>query len=325
MDTLQLLSQSLRGIIVAPPGKLLFVADYASIEARVLLWCARDEAGLDLFRKGLDMYCDMASSIYKREIIPNEDNQPPERALGKVAILGLGYQMGAANFVDTAYVMAKIVIPEDVYCVHCGKGSAQHRREDHVFECEDPEQMTAVKVVNAYREKYHRVKQLWYDQETAAGEATYDKEGTVHKCFPCSWVKEGRFLYCVLPSGRRLAYPDPQIKTVSTSWGAKKAALTYMGVNATTRKWMRQTSYGGLLVENIVQAISRDIMAEAMKRCEESRIYSPILSVHDELIAEAHKNHGSVKEFVALVGQTPAWAPGCPVAAAGWAGPRYRK
>lgn len=293
MDALQLLSQSLRGAIVAPPGKLLFVADYASIEARVLLWCAKDEAGLDLFRNGADLYCDMASYIYKRTITKND---VVERALGKIAILGLGYQMGATKFFATC-MAAGIVITEEL----------------------------AEQVVFAYREKYWRVKQYWYDQETAAGEATYDKEGTVYTCYPCTWVKEGRFLYCRLPSGRRLAYPDPKIKMVTTSWGARKNALTYMGVNATTRQWHRQPSYGGLLVENIVQAISRDVMAEAMQRCEESHVYLPILTIHDEVVCEAHKDHGSVKEFVELVGQCPIWAPGCPVAAEGWAGTRYRK
>jgi DNA polymerase len=293
VDTLSLLSQSLRGAIVAPPGKLLFVADYASIEARVLLWMAQDEEGLDKFRKGVDLYCDMASAIYGRTITKEHSL---ERGLGKIAILGLGYQMGAPKFHAT--------------CANAGI---------HITE------ELAQKTVDTYREKYWRVKQLWYDQETAAGEATYDKEGTEYKCFPCTWVKEERFLYCVLPSGRRLAYPDPKIKLVTTSWGARKNALTYVGVNATTRQWHRQTSYGGLIVENEDQAISRDVMAEAMLRCEESRIYSPILSVHDEAICEANQHLGNIEEFVALVGQCPTWAPGCPIAAEGWAGPRYRK
>jgi DNA polymerase len=92
-----------------------------------------------------------------------------------------------------------------------------------------------------------------------------------------------------------------------------------------TRKWQRQTSYGGLVVENIVQAISRDILATAMKRCEETRIYSPILTIHDEIVCEAQEHLGDVKEFEAMVGQAPEWAHGCPVAAEGWAGKRYRK
>lgn len=293
MDALQLLSQALRGAIVAPPGKLLFVADYASIEARVLLWCAKDEEGLELFRKGADLYCDMAAYIYKR---PITKENIVERALGKIAILGLGYQMGAAKFFATC-MAAGIVITEEL----------------------------AEMVVQAYRQKYWRVKQLWYDQETAAGEATYSKEGEAFECFPVKWWKEERYLYCQLPSGRKLAYPDAAIKPITTAWGARKNAITYMGVNPKTRQWMRQSVYGGLLVENIVQAISRDVMAEAMLRLEETNIYKPILTVHDEVIAEAHKDHGNIEEFVALVGQTPQWCPGCPIAAEGWAGTRYRK
>lgn len=296
MDILSLLSQSLRGAIVAPPGKLLYVADYSSIEARVLFWCAQEEVGMQMFRDDVDLYCDLASVIYGRTIVPNKKDQPPERKPGKEGILGLGYQMGWEKFRDRCALVGVTLSDE-----------------------------LAQQTVTAYREKYWRVKKLWYDQETAAGDATLDKEGTEYECYPVTWGRDGRFLYCRLPSGRNLAYPEPAIKPVTTSWGARKNSLTYMGVNAVTRKWMRQTSYGGLLVENIVQAISRDIMAEAMLRCEESQIYSPILSVHDELIAEANQHLGSVKEFEALVAQCPTWAPGCPVAAEGWAGPRYRK
>ena len=95
-----------------------------------------------------------------------------------------------------------------------------------------------------------------------------------------------------------------------------------MGVDSTTHQWRRQVSYGGLLVENIVQAISRDIMAEAMIRCEQQG-YPVILSVHDELISEAET--GTIDEYVSILTQIPTWAPGCPIAAEGWAGVRYRK
>jgi DNA polymerase len=293
MDTLQLLSQALRGAIIAPPGKLLFVADYASIEARVLLWCAQDEEGLEKFRKGVDLYCDMAGAIYNR---PITKENATERQLGKIAILGLGYQMGAPKFHAT-----------------CGQQGI------------DIEEDLAQRTVDAYRQKYWRVKQLWYDQETAAGEAAMSKDGEVWECFPVKWWKDGRFLYCQLPSGRKLAYPDAKVKVKMMSWGSKKNTLTYKGVNAMTRQWHEQSVYGGLLVENIVQAISRDVMAEAMLRLEETRIYQPILTVHDEVIAEAHKDHGDIHEFVKLVGQCPDWCKGCPIAAEGWAGPRYRK
>lgn len=293
VDTLQLLSHSLRGVIVAPPGKKLFVADYASIEARVLLWCAQDEDGLQKFRDGVDLYCDMASSIYNRTITKEHKT---ERQLGKTAILGLGYQMGAKKFHATCLLQG-IEIDEAL----------------------------AERTVTAYREKYWRVRKLWYDMETAAGEATYDKPGTEYTCGPTKWFVEGRFLYCQLPSGRKLAYPDPKIKTMPTSWGAMKQSLTYMGMNATTRKWHRQTSYGGLLVENCVQAISRDCLAEALKRCEASKVYLPVLSVHDEIICEAHEHLGQLEEFDALVAQVPEWAPGLPIATEAFAARRYRK
>jgi DNA polymerase len=301
VDTLQLLSESLRGTIIAPPGKLLFVADYVGIEARVLLWCAQDHAETQKFTGDYDIYLDMASTIYGRPLTKADKH---ERQLGKVAILGLGYQMGAKRFVSAAATYG-ITIEQ---------------------ESDDPDEMTAQKVVDTYRAKYWRTKQLWYDQETAAGECAFSKdEGVIHECYPVKWYRSGRFLYCELPSGRKLAYPDAAIKPTVTAWGSRKNSLTYMGVNAMTRKWQRQTSYGGLLVENIVQAISRDVMAEAMLRCEESRIYFPILSVHDEAISEAHKDLGNLADYEALVAQVPTWAPGLPIAVEAWSGGRYRK
>lgn len=293
-DVLKLLSQALRGAIIAPSGKKLFVADYAGIEARVLLWLAGDEDALEMFRRGEDIYCAMASAIYKREITPNPESQPPERALGKIAVLGLGYQMGWAKFVATCALFG-IVISDDL----------------------------AQQTVEAYRTKFSKVKQLWYDIEAAAIRAVRSGEAVTVGCV--TWKVEGRFLYCTLPSGRRLAYAEPAVRIVTTSWGAQKAALTYKGVNPKTHQWQRQPSYGGLLVENLVQAISRDIMAEAMLRLEDSLIYAPILSVHDELISEANEHLGDIHEYEKLVATIPKWARGCPIEVEGWAGVRYRK
>lgn len=294
-NVLRLLSEALRGAIISSRGKLLFVADYAAIEARVLLWLAEDEEALEIFRRGEDIYCDMASSIYGRPVIANPDDQPPERKVGKEAILGLGYQMGAPKF-HTRCASYGIILTEEF----------------------------AEEVVEKYRRKYWRVKQLWYDQESAAIQAVRNP-GTPVRSGRILWQTEGDFLFCTLPSNRRLAYPFPKVKSVRTSWGKNKTGLTYMGTSATFHKWHRQTVYGGLLVENIVQAISRDIMAEAAMRCEESLVYEPILTVHDELIAEANEHLGNVKEFVRLVAKCPDWAQGCPIEAEGWAGRRYRK
>lgn len=301
-DVLKLLSQSLRGAIIASPGKKLFVADYSSIEARVLLWCARDDAALDLFRQGRCIYMDFASDIFKYPVTDKE-KQKMERGFGKVGILGLGYQCGADKFVDVAWTLGGIVLP---------------------LESNDPNEITSRQIVAAYREKYWRVKQLWYDQEAAAILATRNPGDEV-PCYPVTWLKDDQTLYCMLPGGRRLAFPFAQVKTVRTSWGSTKQGLTHMGVNSLTRKWQRQTVYGGLLVENLVQAISRNIMADAMIRLEQSKIYQPILSVHDELISEANEHLGDVHEYTKIVAEVPLWAKGCPIEAESWAGRRYKK
>lgn len=289
---MEVLACALRGAIVAPSGKQLYVADYASIEARVLLWLAREEAAVKLIRSGGDLYCDMAASIYDRPVT-KEDKA--ERALGKIAVLGLGYQMGPSKFQATCATV-KIDVDDEL----------------------------AQQVVDAYRSKYWRVKQLWWDTEDAAKEAV-QRKGHLVKQDRVSWQRVGNFLYCVLPSGRRLAYPFPELRERATPWGEMKWALTYKGVNPYNRQWERQTSYGGMLVENIVQAISRDLMAAALLRCEVSGIYTPILSVHDEVIAEAPLGVGSVEQFEALLTELPPWAKGCPVGAEGWKGTRYRK
>jgi DNA polymerase len=289
------LANGLRGAICAAPGSTLYVADYASIEARVLLWLAGDEEHLNLFRRNEDLYCDMASRIYARPI--NKKDHPEERQLGKVAILGLGYQMGAAKFVEAARIMGGIDISEAM----------------------------AKQVVDAYREKYYMVADLWYAQEAAAIEAVTERR--LVYCGPVSWIydEDERFLYCELPSARRLAYPFPEMHRRRTAWGKDKWSLTFMGVNPYNRQWERQPTYGGKIVENEVQAIARDLMAESMLVCEKSGIYRPVLSVHDELVAEADDGKGDVKEFEALMAKPPDWAPTCPIAAEGWSGKRYRK
>jgi DNA polymerase len=284
------LSHGLRGAIVAGPGKELFVADFASIEARVLLWLAGDEAALDLFRSGADIYCEMASSIYNRPITKADKD---ERQLGKAAVLGCGYQMGASKFVDTA-LMYGVTITEQF----------------------------SVDVVDAYRTKFYRVKNMWYTQEQAACEAV--ETGRLIKSHKVKWYVDGDFLFCELPSGRRLAYPFPEVRPRATPWGDMKPSLTYKGMDPYTRQWRRQVTYGGMLVENITQAVARDLMADAILRCEAS-VYTPVLSVHDEVISEAPLGEGSVEQFVQLVRECPTWAAGCPVDAEGWKGPRYHK
>ncbi len=291
-EVMELLSHGLRGAIIAPEGRQLYVADYAAIEARVVMWLAGEVEALAMFQRGVDIYLDMASAIYDKPC--NKEDHPTERQLGKATILGCGFQMGASRFVDTA-AMYGVTIDEEF----------------------------AQTVVDTYRTKYARVKQMWYDQESAAIRAV-----TARRVIPCGkvrWVKEGRFLYAILPSQRRLAYPDPDLQDRQMPWGATKTCLTFMGVDPYSHKWKRQLTYGGSLVENITQAVARDLMAEAVTRCEATSTYQVVLTVHDEVIAEANLGEGSVQEFEGLLTTPPAWATGCPIAAEGWAGVRYRK
>ena len=284
---MSMLSEALRGVIIASPGMQLFVGDYVAIEARVLLWLAEDD--LTPFDAGRDIYSEMAGDIYGYPC--NKIDFPKERSIGKVAILGLGYQMGASKFQATC---AKYGITVD--------------------------DQLAVETVAAYREKFWRVKQLWREQEAGAIAAVTFGDQRANKI---NWFLELPFLYAELPSGRRLAYPDPQLQQRTTPWGAQQTVLSFMGVSPLNHKWSRQVTYGGMLVENLVQAISRDIMAEAMLRCHEGGRYLPVLSVHDELVAEAKK--GSLSEFEELLTQVPSWAPGMPIAAEVWQGGRYAK
>lgn len=290
-SVLEALSHGIRSALVAGPGQELFVADFASIEARVVLWLAGDEAALDIFRSGKDIYLYTAEGIYKRPLTKADST---ERQMGKQAVLGLGFQMGPDKFVAT---VAK-------YGIEISLEFAQE-------------------VVAAYRKQYWRTKQLWMDQEDAAILAVKSKRrvdmGMV------SWYVEGSFLYCELPSGRRLAYPFAFVKTEMMPWGKEKETLQFRTTHPKTHQWVVQKTYGGMIVENITQAVARDLIAGAMLRLEQSQVYLPVLSVHDEAIAEAVIGRGNVQEFEHLVSYVPEWGEGLPVAAEAWKGLRYKK
>lgn len=131
------------------------------------------------------------------------------------------------------------------------------------------------------------------------------------------------FLHIKLPSGRVLAYHQPELHDRRTPWGQTKKQLSYMGVDDKNR-YTRIDTYGGKLVENIVQAIARDLMAEAFLRIEAAG-YKPVLQVHDEAISQAPVAFGSLIQYENLMATTPTWAEGLPIKAEGWCGPRYKK
>lgn len=291
-NPMETLSSCIRSIIVAPPGRTLDVADYNAIEARVLFWVAGHQAGLRAFEEGRDLYKEQASRIYG---VPLEKIDSDKRWLGKTAVLGCGYSMGPKKFREA--------------CLAQGRDITENLAEA---------------AVRAYREAHAPVVKLW-DNIGRAAVAAVDNVGKKYTINRTTWFVRNGFLWCELPSGRRLAYASPVVKYEPTPWGDKRPVLYHYGTDI-ARKWVETKTYGGKLVENVVQAIARDLMAEAMLRIETAGPWAIVLSVHDELIAERDlKAKVTNSDFCQLMADLPTWAAGCPVVATGWAGIRYRK
>jgi len=298
-DVMGAISSCIRGALIAAPGKDLLVVDFASIEARVLAWVAGEEGLLNEFKEGEDSYVKMAKAIFNTNEISKS-----QRFVGKQAVLGCGYGMGAKKFKGT--------------CASLGQEVSEE---------------LAKKAVTAFRKKNKKIVGLWRAIEWAATDcvkiASRGLSNVTPKtlCGNIIWSCEGDFLYCTLPSGRRLAYHHPKIERVE-KFEQTVDQLTFLGV-ALGNNYTRQTTWGGTLVENIVQAISRDLLAEAMLRCEASG-YTVVGHVHDEIIAEVFGNNSynsgaELEDFISTVTELPEWADGCPVKAEGWRGKRYRK
>lgn len=298
--TVEVLSSLLRSTLVPTPGKRFFVADFAAIEARVLAWLARQEDMLESFRANEDLYRQFAGGIYGVDPASIAKTSK-ERLLGKQAILGLGYQMGWKRFIDAAKSTYDLDVTPEL----------------------------AQTSVRAYRDKYSSIRRLWGSLEAAVvravgspGDCVRIPQGRV------SFRLVGEWLTCELPSGRYLRYHMPILGEREVPWSTPaepemKPEVTVMGLNSMTRKWERYALYGGLITENIVQAISRDLLVESMLRVEAAG-YEVVLTVHDEVVAEALP-HRSLKEFECLMREVPAWADGCPVEVEGWSGERYKK
>ncbi len=365
-DVMKFLSHSLRGAIIPRDGRDLIVADYSAIEARVVLWLAGAIEALKIFASGGDIYCDMASGIYGREIVKGRDTK--ERQFGKQAVLGLGFGMGFITFLlmirrykihfgleqvlgimgkDTferyekkvkraLWIDQPATVTGNETRDSLGRAQAATNVGRLLAAREDPHEvvheLALMKyTVDVYRDRYPEVKAMWKAQEEAAIAVTraYNKgsgRNTVEECGKVTWYMDGRFLSCRLPSGRPLRYCDPFIKRVKTSWGELRPSLRYYGIHSLTKQWKREHSYGGKLVENITQATARDIMAVAKLEAHEGDLpYTPVMSVHDELVCEVDRDEGSLEEFEGLMSKMPAWADGCPIDAEADRYGRYRK
>jgi DNA polymerase len=288
-DPMNAAKNCLRGMIKAAPGKDLIVADYSAIEARVVCWLAGQEDVLQLYRENKDAYKDMASFLYGVDYAHVNDAQ---RFMGKSIVLGCGFGMGWQTFLATSQKDGNVI----------SEAMAQN-------------------AVVSFRERYYLVEKLWGDIDRAAKRVIRTgKPERVGKVF--MFIKD--IFFCVrLPSGRCLYYPYPRIEDRKTKFGNSKS-ITFQSTKKKGEVWLREGTYGGKMVENITQAVARDVMSSGMMNAENNG-YPMITTVHDEPVSEVEEGTGSVEEFIKLICTLPAWAKGLPIKAEGYRAKRYKK
>jgi DNA polymerase len=285
------LSQLIRTSFVAAEGCLFAVADFSAVEARVTAWVAGQEWRMDVFKTHGKIYEASASFMFG---VPIEQITKGSelRMKGKVAELALGYQGGVGAM--------KTMGGEQM-----GLSEAEMRG-----------------IVDAWRAKSPDIVNFWAECDKLAKKAVAAKRPYASKSGLFVFDCDKDFLTIKLPSGRKLFYREPKI--AQNKWG--RPAVWYKGINQSTRKWGYLQTYGGKLTENIVQAVARDLLAEAMMAASKAG-YRIVMHVHDEIVAEVKQARAqeSLEELERIMSQAPAWAAGLPLAADGYLTPFYKK
>jgi DNA polymerase len=287
---------AVRGSLVAPPGSKLVIADLSNIEGRVLAWLAGEQWKIDAFKlydrgEGPDLYKVTAGRILGKD--PVDVTKEERQTQGKVPELAGGYGGGLGAYRTM--------------------GGA-------VFNAMDDE--TIGEIVQAWRKAHPATKKLWYATEGAVRSAVCERGDSfeVRGLLRCDYADgpDGvGYVRIRLPGGRYLCYRDMLIDDAGK--------LSYEGMNQYTRKWERLETYYGKLVENVVQAIARDVFMSGMRRAELSG-YPVVLRVHDELVCEVPDDPSFTHERLAdMMATNPGWSVGLPLAAAGFTTLRYRK
>lgn len=282
-DVQDTLSQLIRTAFVPKAGAKFIVSDFSAIEARVIAWIADEKWRLDVFGKGGDIYCASASQMFKVPVEKHGINGHL-RQKGKIAELALGY--GGSVGALKAMGALEMGLSQDELPL----------------------------LVDAWRQSNPNIVKLWWEVDSAAMEAVRHKRAnTTHGLtFTC----QSGMLFITLPSGRRLSYVKPRIG--ENKFGGD--CITYEGIGA-TKKWERMDTYGPKLVENIVQATSRDILCHAMQTLRNCSI---VMHIHDELVIEADQRM-SLAAVCGLMSRTPLWAKGLLLNADGYESYFYRK
>ena len=284
----ELCSSAVRGALIASPGHKLVVSDLSNIEGRVLAWLAGEDWKIEAFA---DFDAGNGHDLYKLAYAKSFNKKPEdvtkdERQIGKVQELALGYQGSVGAFSSMAALYG-VFLPED----------------------------EVKRIVEAWRKAHSAVVDLWYDLERAV-KAAIREPGKRHVVRDLGIGYKNNWLRIKLPSGRYLCYPNA---------GLAEGTIVYEGVNQYTKKWETIETYGGKLVENVVQAVARDVLASGMFRAEAAG-YAVCLHVHDELITETpDTDEYSVDELSRIMSTNPGWSMGLPLAAAGFETHRYKK
>lgn len=290
---MEVISDCLRGFIVPKSGHDFIGCDFSAIEARVTAWLARETRVLEAFEQGVDVYVEEAKGIYN---CTTQEVDSDRRLVGKVAVLALGFGGGVGAFQQMAKAYGVKVTDEEA---------------------------DAIKA--RWRDRNYCVVQMWYGLERAALQALKTTGWVKTNYRGIAYKKSGSFLLCRLPNGRQICYPYPRIEIKQTPWFEKRPGLTAKWVNGTTKKWERRDVWYGILTENVVQAVARDLLVEAIFRLEDVSFYETVMHVHDEVLLEVPKGYGDVQHVEEIMSIVPDWAKGLPVAAEGWRGNRYRK
>lgn len=301
------LSQLIRTAFVATPGNVLIDADFSAIEARVISWLAGQEWRLEVFRTHGKIYEASASQMFHVPIEKIKKGNPEYalRQRGKVAELALGYQGGVSAM----------------------------RRMDTGHNLDDLSDDEVKGIVDRWRETNSMIRDLWNIVDSAAvtvitngGAQTIRSETTdavITLACELDVITGTRYMTILLPSGRKLYYPSPEIGV--NRWG--NPSVSYMGQNQTTKRWERVETYGGKLVENIVQAIARDCLAIAIENLESQGLHV-VFHIHDEVVIDtpAWADEDTMLETVTKIMTKPIpWAQALPLNADGWVDKFFKK
>ena len=321
----------LRGTIIAPKGKKLVVADYSNIEGRLLAWMANETWKIQAFRDadngvGRDLYCLTYGNTFG--VDPASVNTD-QRQVGKVLELAMGYGGGVGAFVtfarglhvhlnDLASNVENTIDP----LLYAEASEYYGRSEQMANDLEISKRIFVAcdAVKRAWRKANPNIVKAWRDVEQACT-TVLQVGGEVPTLNGRVTVFKHKDWLCIrLPSNRVLMYAQPRLPGEE-----QDCTFSYMGMNQTSRKWMRQRTYPGKLIENIVQAVACDLLCHALVTLEEGG-YPPVTSIHDEVLCEVpNTDEYTVDKMKALMVSAPDWAKGLPLNAAGFESNRYRK